>query len=109
MDVLIESPPSHNTQPLVDDYLCALRKRILLQGRVYVFEHHVAFYANIFGYVKIKCISFSEITAIKKQKNYGFPNSIEIVWRGGKREFFTSFLSRDDAYELLVYLWHKDR
>lgn len=98
-----------DSERLVDDYLCALRKRILLQGRMYVFEHHLAFYANIFGYVKTKCIAFSEITAIKKRKNYGFPNSIEIMWLGGQREFFTSFLSRDDAYELLLYLWHQDR
>lgn len=97
------------SERLIDDYLCALRKRILLQGRMYVFEHHLAFYANIFGYVKTKCIAFSEITAIKKRKHYGFPNSIEVMWHGGKREFFTSFLSRDDAYELLLYLWHQDR
>ena len=36
-----------------------------------------------------------EVTAVRKRKNVGFPNSIEITWGSdGKREFFTSFLSR---------------
>lgn len=36
----------------MDDFVCALQKKILLQGRLYVFEHYVCFYANVFGYVK---------------------------------------------------------
>lgn len=43
-------------QNLVDDFMCALQKRVLLQGRMYVFDHHVCFYSNLFGYVKAKII-----------------------------------------------------
>lgn len=32
---------------------CALQKRFLIQGRLYIFANHVCFYANVFGYVKI--------------------------------------------------------
>lgn len=39
-------------QNVMDDFVCALQKRILLQGRLYVFEHYVCFHANVFGYVK---------------------------------------------------------
>ncbi len=39
--------------------------------------------------------ALQEVTAVRKRKNVGFPNSIEITWGAdGKREFFTSFLSR---------------
>lgn len=46
---------------------------------------------------------------MRKRRHCGFPNSIEIIWRGGKREFFTSFLSRDDAYRLVMMAWHQNR
>lgn len=34
--------------------MCALRKRMLLQGRMYVFSRHVCFQCNLFGYHKVK-------------------------------------------------------
>ena len=43
-------------QNVMDDFVCALKKRILLQGRMYVFEHYVCFHSNVLGYVKNKII-----------------------------------------------------
>lgn len=40
------------SQHLMDDFICALRKRVLLQGRLYVFEEHLGFYCHFFGYRK---------------------------------------------------------
>lgn len=40
------------SQNVMDDFMCALQKRILHQGRLYVFEHYVCFYSKVFGYVK---------------------------------------------------------
>jgi hypothetical protein len=39
-------------QQLMDDYVCALRKKVLLQGRLFVFDHHLGFHCNLFGYRK---------------------------------------------------------
>ena len=50
-----------------------------------------------------------EVTNVRKRRHCGFPNSIEILWRGGKREFLTSFLSRDEAYRLIMIAWHNNR
>lgn len=36
--------------------MCALRKRILLQGRLYICEHYICFYSHLFGYMKEKVI-----------------------------------------------------
>jgi hypothetical protein len=44
------------TENVMDDFVCALKKRILLQGRMYVFEHYVCFHSNVLGYVKNKII-----------------------------------------------------
>lgn len=83
----------------LDEFYCALHKRILLQGRMYIFEHYLCFYSNVFGWVKQKVIPLQQIKEITKKRNYGFPNSVEVIWK--KKEFFTSFLNRNDAYELL--------
>lgn len=45
---------------------------------------------------------------MRKRKNLGFPNSIEITWGPQRRkEFFTSFLSREDAFRLIMAAWHQ--
>ena len=44
-------------QSLIDDFSCALKKRMLLQGRMYVFQEHACFHCNLFGYQKIKASS----------------------------------------------------
>ncbi|CAD7699391.1 unnamed protein product [Ostreobium quekettii] len=90
----------------MDEFYCALHKKILLQGRMYVFENYVCFYSNLFGWVKRKVIPLVEVSEISKKRHYGFPNSIRIVWNG-KKEFFTSFLSREDAYALLINVWNQ--
>ncbi|MCL7029842.1 hypothetical protein MKW94_030059, partial [Papaver nudicaule] len=57
-----------------------------------------------------KAIPFSEVTCIRKAKTAAiFPNAIEII-AGGKRYFFASFLSRDEAYRVIVEGWgqHSD-
>eukprot|EP00210_Caulerpa_lentillifera_P009071 g8656.t1 len=83
----------------LDEFYCALYKRILLQGRMYIFEHYLCFYSNVFGWVKRKVIPLREVSEVTKKRNYGFPNSIEVVWK--KKEFFTSFLNRANAFTLL--------
>ncbi len=46
----------------------------------------------------LQVIPLSEVSDVRKKKNVGFPNSIELTMLSGKREFFTSFLARADAY-----------
>eukprot|EP00250_Pteridium_aquilinum_P013255 c21233_g2_i1 orf=927-2954(-) len=92
---------------LIQDFNCALQKKILLQGHMYLFEHYVCFYSNIFGYEKKKIIVLKDVTSVRKARTAGlFPNAIEIVaW--GKKSFFASFLSRDEAYRLIVDGWSR--
>jgi VAD1 Analog of StAR-related lipid transfer domain/GRAM domain len=94
----------------MDDYMCALKKKVLLQGRLFVFERHFCFYSSLFGYHKAKVIPLEAVVDISKKKNVGFPNSIQVIWNAGgnagvKKEFFASFLSREDAYRLMLGLW----
>ncbi|KAI1307681.1 hypothetical protein EDD11_004462, partial [Mortierella claussenii] len=90
-------------------YGCALQKEILVQGRLYISENHVCFNANIFGWVTNLVIAFSEITSIDKRMTaFVIPNAISIVTTTNTRgHFFASFLSRDNAHDLLMAAWRK--
>ena len=61
----------------------------------------------------MKIIPLAAVQDISRKKNVGFPNSIQVTWESGppsgnvvvKKEFLTSFLSREDAYRLMLGLW----
>ncbi|XP_010275444.1 PREDICTED: protein VASCULAR ASSOCIATED DEATH 1, chloroplastic isoform X2 [Nelumbo nucifera] len=99
---LFRLPPE---EALIQDFNCALQENILLQGHMYLFVNHICFYSNIFGFETKKIIPFHEVTCVRKAKTAAiFPNAIEIL-AGGKKHFFASFLSRDEAYCLIVDGW----
>ncbi|KAJ0828969.1 putative GRAM domain, PH-like domain superfamily, VASt domain-containing protein [Helianthus annuus] len=90
---------------LIQDFNCALQENFILQGHMYLFVHHVCFYSNLFGFETKKVISFSEITSLKRAKTAGiFPTAIELI-ASEKKYFFTSFLSRDEAFKLINDGW----
>ncbi|KAL5728308.1 GRAM domain-containing protein [Ranunculus cassubicifolius] len=100
--LLFRLPPD---EMLVQDFNCAFQESILLQGHMYLFFRHICFYSNIFGFETKKTIPLDELTCVRKAKTAAiFPNAIEIV-AGGKKYFFASFLSRDEAYRLIVDNW----
>ncbi|KAL1067203.1 hypothetical protein V6Z11_D12G112900 [Gossypium hirsutum] len=89
---------------LVQDFNCAFQDSILFQGHMYLFAHFICFYSNIFGF-ETKIIAFNEIKSVKKAKTAGiFSNAIEI-FAGGRKYFFTSFSSRDEAFKLINDGW----
>lgn len=102
--LLFNLPPD---EVFMEDFMCALRKRMLLQGRMYVFSRHVCFQCNLFGYHKIKIIPLAEVTDVRKKKCVGLPNSLEFTFADGKREFFASFLARNDAYRVIMGQWRE--
>ncbi|KAG2226936.1 hypothetical protein INT45_010215 [Circinella minor] len=104
---LFRSVPEED--PLIEDFGCALQKEILLQGRIYISENHLCFNANIFGWVTNLVIAFSDIVDIEKRTTALFiPNAIQVSTLHAKH-FFASFLSRDQAYDLIVDVWRMSR
>ncbi|CAO3600734.1 unnamed protein product [Absidia cylindrospora] len=94
---------------LIEDYGCALQKEILVQGRIYISENYLCFNANIFGWVTNLVIAFADIVDIEKRTTAIFiPNAIQISTLHAKH-FFASFLSRDQAYDLMVDVWRYSR
>ncbi|KAA3462114.1 protein VASCULAR ASSOCIATED DEATH 1, chloroplastic-like isoform X3 [Gossypium australe] len=102
---LLKSEEYFPEEFLVQDFNCAFQDSILFQGHMYLFAHFICFYSNIFGFETKKIIAFNEIKSVKKAKTAGiFSNAIEI-FAGGRKYFFTSFISRDEAYELINDGW----
>ncbi|ORY74070.1 hypothetical protein BCR35DRAFT_306864 [Leucosporidium creatinivorum] len=92
-------------EELIEDYRCALQRDILVQGRLFVTERHLAFRANIFGWETSLAIPWSEVTTIEKRMTAKvIPNAIEVSTLHS-RHIFASLLNRDAAYELLVATW----
>ncbi|CAH1114376.1 unnamed protein product [Psylliodes chrysocephalus] len=90
---------------LVVDYSCALQKEILQQGRLYVTQNYLCFYANIFGWETNLTLRWKDVASITKEKTaLVIPNAILISTKGDKY-FFTSFVSREKTYLMLFRVW----
>lgn len=91
----------------VANYSCAVSMKILIQGRVYVTTKRLCFHSyfndkTIFGKETKIAIPFSNIQRLEKKSNvFVFPNSISVVTKEGKEIFITSFMYRDQAYEVM--------
>ena len=83
------------------DFSCAIERKILLHGRLYVTERFVCFYSNLFGFEKKIKIPYMAITYISKEYTAVFiPNAIAIIT--AKKEYiFRSFWDRDECFHLL--------
>ncbi|KAJ3175493.1 hypothetical protein HDU87_006156 [Geranomyces variabilis] len=90
---------------LVEDYACAWQKEVLIQGRMYLSQRHISFYANLLGWVHSISIPFADVVALDKKYVATFiPNSLEISTATSKY-FFASFMHRDVTFGQIKNLW----
>ncbi|KAG8702014.1 hypothetical protein FRC08_003756 [Ceratobasidium sp. 394] len=91
---------------LVQDYGCAWHRDILIQGRLYISENHLCFYANIFGWITTLTIPFLDVLGLEKRMTaYVIPNAI-LVQTYSSEYTFASFLTRDTVFDVMQSLWH---
>ena len=90
------------SEELIADFVCALQQRILLQGRLYVSQHYVCFYAKVFGSETVLVIPAADITGVTLAKSLGIvPNAIKL-YTTYNQYWLGSFVSRQQAYNLLT-------
>lgn len=76
-----------------------------MQGRLYVSQNYLCFYANIFGWETNVTIRWKDVSAITKEKTaIVIPNAILIETRNEKF-FLRSFVARDKTYLMLFRIW----
>ena len=97
-------PPSER---LIDDYSCAWKKDVLTQGRMYITERYVNFYANIFSWIYTLTVPVSDIRNVERKSIAGvIPNAI-CVYTENSQYYFASFLHRELAFNLISQLIDK--
>ena len=90
----------------VSNFTCGLCDNIIISGRLYITTHQLFFHSRFnssnifFGDTKLE-IPRTDIKKIEKKYNaIIFDNSISITTVNGEI-FFTSFVSRDHAFDLI--------
>ncbi|XP_069480754.1 GRAM domain-containing protein 2A isoform X2 [Ambystoma mexicanum] len=87
---------------LLKAYSCALQREILIQGRLYISQNWLCFYANLFGKDIKVVIPVVSVQLVKKHKTARLlPNGIAITTTASRKYVFVSLLSRDSVYDLL--------
>lgn len=72
---------------------------------MYITNNHIAFYSNVFGYVTKLLIPITSVCRISKEKTVKIiPNAIAVATID-ERHVFSSFLSREAAYQLMLGVW----
>ncbi|WFD26216.1 hypothetical protein MNAN1_001193 [Malassezia nana] len=90
---------------LIESYASAVSRDLLIQGRLYVSEAHLGFHSNILGWVTSIVVPFSDVVSIEKRNTaYLIPNAI-VVKTLQNRYTFSSLVSRDVTYSMLVNIW----
>ncbi|KAL4428914.1 hypothetical protein ABPG74_017504 [Tetrahymena malaccensis] len=90
----------------VHDFNCALQDKFLLQGNLYIYNTMVCFHSqfnknSLVGLEDtIITIPYGQIILIEKKKKLLFDNSIQFTTVDSSF-FFTSFLSRDKAFNII--------
>lgn len=95
-------------ETVLENFACAASFTLLLQGMMYVTNKNVYFYSpfnkkTMIGRgTKIK-MSYEAISLIKKESAIlVFPNSIRFILKSTEELVFTSFVSRDTCYNLIL-------
>ncbi|CAF4989167.1 unnamed protein product, partial [Rotaria sp. Silwood1] len=95
-----------NDERLIVDYSCAWQKEILIQGRMYISQNYLCFYANFLKWETSLCLKFKDIVAITREKTAKvIPNAIEIRSNKNEKYFFASFATRDKTYAMIYRIW----
>ncbi|GAV02450.1 hypothetical protein RvY_13015 [Ramazzottius varieornatus] len=94
------------SERLLVDHSCALQKDILVQGRLYVSQYHICFYAKILAWETTICTPWKTVTALSKERTAKIiPNALSYTTETGEQNYFTSFGQRDKIFTNLYRIW----
>jgi len=99
---LFSLPPNEQE---IENFSCAVKKRIMLHGRMYIYLSHVAFLSNLFGHKTIVVLPFNEIVSIKRAMADLINKCIVVSMASGAEHTFASFFFRDHTHDILKELW----
>lgn len=90
-----------DTEDVIQDYFCLWGAA---KGRLYVTENHMCWASSITS--TTEKISFRKVTLIKSAKTLGLVSSAIDISTATENYHFSSFVHRDETFNLLMHLWH---
>ncbi|KAL6062727.1 hypothetical protein QOT17_011171 [Balamuthia mandrillaris] len=93
-----------NSEEVIQDYTCTMSRTIRVGGRLYITQNYVCWTAVVSLTSATEKIPFREIKKITPQKTLLVPSAIEIQ-TAKAQYFFSAFMHRDEALNLMLYLW----
>lgn len=92
----------------IEDFSCALQKKILMHGRMFVTHEHVCFSSNVFGVKTILVLAFRDVVAMSKGMHSLINPSIRVA-TATDEYVFASFFFRDHTWVILREVWRLQR
>ena len=86
----------------MDDFSCALKKKVNIHGRLFCTDNFLCFYANILGFKTKLVIPFKDVTNVIKSPKE--ERAIDVTC-GSKTHVFRSFYRSNDALQFIHTLW----
>eukprot|EP00026_Physarum_polycephalum_P012739 Phypoly_transcript_13068.p1 GENE.Phypoly_transcript_13068~~Phypoly_transcript_13068.p1 ORF type:complete len:299 (+),score=46.60 Phypoly_transcript_13068:71-967(+) len=92
-----------DTESVIQDYACTLRRAVLVPGRMFISQNYVCFYATLPE--TFDSVPFRKITEIVKDHTaLLFNNAINLITPSATY-YYGSFVHRDETFNLLNHLW----
>ncbi|EGG17374.1 GRAM domain-containing protein [Cavenderia fasciculata] len=91
-----------DTESVIQDYSCSLKRGILIPGKIYISANFVSFIPSLGE--SNESISFRKVNEIKKDSTMFIQNTI-VFSTAESNVAFASLLRRDETYNLIHHLW----
>lgn len=91
---------SPTQEDVLDDFSCAIKKTIFIQGRLFCTDNHICFYASILGLQIKESIALRDILSIENCGKQTL-KSIEVLCASGKKYIFSSFARGSEAIKFI--------
>ncbi|OQV13202.1 putative GRAM domain-containing protein 1B [Hypsibius exemplaris] len=99
-------PAVAENERLLIDYSCALQRDILVQGRFYISQYHICFYAKIIAWETNICTPWKSVISLSKERTAKIiPNALSYSTTDHEQYYFTSFGQRDKTFTNLYRIW----
>jgi hypothetical protein len=73
------------SEPIIEDFGCALLRDVPIHGRLYLTHDHVLFHAQVFRFSASEKIPFTDIVSVEKANTaLVIPNAIAVTFRSSE-------------------------
>ncbi|KAH9599243.1 VASt domain [Trypanosoma melophagium] len=103
-EVLQQFPSIPKSEPLIDYFQCSYASGVHRIGRLYITTNYILF-SSVMMAERLQ-ISFKDVKGIEKEQTMMILDGIAVRLNNGPTHSFTSFVSRDAAFNILTHFFN---